>query len=95
MMTNEQILQIRFTSGDLDRSLTIKEYLKELLTELWREGEGFSGKRPFGNSGWEYDIYAALVRNKVIKGEFDDDEYLEDYDSKLADKKMLEVIASL
>lgn len=94
-MTNEQILQIRFTSGDLDRSLTIKEYLKELLTELWREGEGFSGKRPFGNSGWEYDIYAALVRNKVIKGEFDDDEYLEDYDSKLADKKMLEVIASL
>jgi len=94
-MTNKQILQLKFKSGDLNKELTIKDYLKELLTELWKEGEGFSGKRPFGNSGWEYDIYVALVKNKVIKGEFDDDDYLEDYDSKEADKKMLEVISSL
>lgn len=23
---------------------------------LWVEGEGFSGKRPFGNSGWEAEL---------------------------------------
>ena len=43
-------------------TLTIKEYLHKLLSTLWDEGESFNGKRPFGNSGWEYDIYTALVK---------------------------------
>lgn len=54
-----------------------------------RKGEGFSGKRPFGNSGWGEDIAFALVKAKIIKGkiyteedEDDIDQYLDDYDSK-------------
>lgn len=50
---------------------TVRGYLKALLTELWASGEGFSGKRPFGNSGWEYDIYRALVVNGLVGGKID------------------------
>jgi hypothetical protein len=50
---------------------TIKGYLKALLTQLWAEGEGFSGKRPFGNSGWEYDLYKALLAAGLVEGRVD------------------------
>jgi len=46
---------------------TVKGYLKALLSTLWDEGEGFSGKRPFGNSGWEYDLTDALIDNKLAQ----------------------------
>lgn len=52
---------------------TIRDYLEELLLTLWSEKEGFSGKRPFGNSGWEYDLYIALVREGIVKGSFDEE----------------------
>jgi hypothetical protein len=39
--------------------VTIREYLRTLLSELWREEESFNGKRPFGNSGWQYDVYTS------------------------------------
>ncbi len=32
------------------------------------EGEGFSGKRPFGNSCWESDLYWPLAKADVIEG---------------------------
>lgn len=47
---------------------TVKGYLKALLFTLWDEEEGFSGKRPFGNSGWQSDVAFALVKGKLIKG---------------------------
>lgn len=74
---------------------TIKGYLKALLTELWSEGEGFSGKRPFGNSGWEYDLYKALITAKVVKGKLDEDGYLDSVDNKAANKLIFEAIDSL
>lgn len=46
---------------------TVKGYLKALLFTLWDEDEGFSGKRPFGNSGWEYDLTDALIDNKLAQ----------------------------
>lgn len=46
---------------------TVKGYLKALLSTLWDECEGFSGKRPFGNSGWEYDLTDALIENKFAQ----------------------------
>ena len=49
------------------KAKTVREYLKMLLERLWEEGEGFSGKRPFGNSGWEYDLYAALEEKGVTE----------------------------
>lgn len=49
--------------------VSIREYLCALLTQLWEEGEGFSGKYPFGNSGWEYGLYDALVLAGAVPGE--------------------------
>jgi hypothetical protein len=51
---------VRFTS-DAGDNLTCREYLCALLEVLWDEGESFSGKRPFGNSGWDGDILDALA----------------------------------
>ena len=50
---------VRFDS-DAGDNLTCRQYLCALLAQLWSEGSGFSGKRPFGNSGWEWDILDAL-----------------------------------
>jgi hypothetical protein len=38
----------------------IREYFKAYLKELLIKGEGFSGKRPLGNSGWDYDLTQAV-----------------------------------
>ena len=71
---------------------TIKDYFKKLLLVLWEEGEGFSGKRPFGNSGWEYDIYIPLAKEGYIDAEFDEDMCLENLDVKYANKLVIEMI---
>lgn len=63
-------LEVRFSS-DAGADLTVREYLRMLLMAVWNEGEGFSGKRPFGNSGWENDIYAPLVKAGFIDGTLD------------------------
>lgn len=39
---------------------TVGAYLAEILITLLREGAGFSGKRPLGNSDWDYSIDEAL-----------------------------------
>ena len=64
------ILDIEMQENDADAK-TIRDYLKTLLRNLWSQGEGFSGKRPFGNSGWEFEIYKALVVAGAVKGEVD------------------------
>jgi hypothetical protein len=68
-----ELLDFVFFSEDLDRDLTIREYLVKLLWTLWNDGEGFSGKRPYGNSGWEFELYAALLKAQAIEGELDED----------------------
>lgn len=88
------ILDIKMQKNDANAE-TIKDYLKALLTELWKEGEGFSGKRPFGNSGWEFEIYTALIVAGVVKGKLDDDGYLDSVDEKSANKLIFEAIDSL
>jgi len=57
---------VRFTS-DAGDDLTCREYLCELLAAVWEQEEGFNGKRPFGNSGWQGDILDALADAKCIK----------------------------
>jgi hypothetical protein len=77
------------------KAATVKDYLKALLTRLWGEGEGFSGKRPFGNSGWEYDVYQALVANGLVTGTLDEDGYVNEFDEAAANKLILEAIEGL
>jgi len=80
---------------------TIGSYFSKMMIKLWEEGESFSGKRPFGNSGWEHDVYESLVMNEVCKGaidRYDDDPdwfdvEIEDYDE--ADKIISKALGSL
>jgi hypothetical protein len=58
-------LALRFDS-DAGDDLTVKQYLHALLRTLWDEQESFSGKRPFGNSGWDFDLYAPLAKAGFI-----------------------------
>ncbi len=61
-------LDARFECGDLYREVTVREYLHSLLKTLWEQGEGFSGKRPFGNSGWQGDLLDPLIKAGFIPG---------------------------
>ena len=44
--------------------------------------DDFNGKRPFGNSGWKYNVYAPLTKAGLISGSLDDDGYVESLDAK-------------
>ena len=66
-----------FHCEDLGYTITIHNYLKKLLSKLWEEGEGFSSKRPFGNSGWQLDLLMVLIEKDIIIGVIDSDGYLD------------------
>lgn len=87
------ILDILMGDNDAD-ALTIRDYLKALVKQVWLEGEGFSGKRPFGNSAWEYELYYPLVKAGVIEGRIVNG-YLENVDWKAGRQVILDAIESL
>ena len=72
MNAYDPALDTAFVSHDIGET-TVREYLKTLLKAVLIDGECFSGKRPFGNSGWEYDIARPLISASVLKGELDED----------------------
>ena len=75
--TPQQVLDLAMPENDSGAS-TIRGYLVTLLATLWREGEGFSGKRPFGNSSWQCDLYIPMIQAGMIEGTVDEDGYLDD-----------------
>lgn len=90
--------------GDNDaNAATVRGYLKALLTKLWEEDEGFSGKRPFGNSGWSRELYFPLVKAGRVKGEIDtvdtyggvEQECLEEYDAEACNQLIFDAIDQL
>lgn len=92
--TARQALNLKMQPNDANAP-TIRDYLIRLLSLVWEEGEGFNGKRPFGNSGWEYDLYVPLVRAGMIEGTFDHDGYPEDLDDILGDEIIAAAIQEL
>lgn len=78
MTTPQEILATPMQANDAEAA-TIGEYLAALLLGVWHEGEGFDGKRPFGNSSWECEIHVALVSAGLIAGTLDEDGYLDDF----------------
>jgi hypothetical protein len=75
---------------------SLREYLQALLRTMWREGEEFSGKRPFGDSGWQDEVYRVLVAEGLVDGlvdEFDGD--LLRVDTRAADALVDEAIGRL
>ncbi|WP_157266520.1 hypothetical protein [Azohydromonas aeria] len=80
-------LDVRFDS-DAGEGITVRDYLRRLLETLWDEGECFSGKRPFGNSGWEWDLFHPLAVAGFIPGTVQDGAIID-----LDDKQRREAIA--
>lgn len=81
VLTEENIkaaadLQFEETDSDSGAKST-REYMEALLSKLWSEGEGFSGKRPFGNSGWYLDLFKQFIIAGLIDGEVDEDGYFD------------------
>ncbi len=70
-MKTKDILDLQIDSSQLQEALTIRGYLILLLQKLFRDGECFNSKRPFGNSCWESDLYWTLARAGVIEGGID------------------------
>lgn len=77
------------------KAATVRDYMKALLRRLLKEGEGFSGKRPFGNSGWEYELYIPLVKAGLVSGKLDADGCVDEIDVKAADALLLAAVAEL
>ncbi len=94
MATGKEILDLPMMGNDADAD-TIREYLIALLTKLWAEEEGFSGKRPFGSSGWSIELYQALVIGGIIPGELDPDGFVSDYDKVEGDQAIFKAIEAL
>lgn len=86
-----QALDVRFDS-DAGDNLSIRDYLHNLLWDLWSKGEGFSSKRPFGNSGWEADLYTPLVAHGFVGGSLDEDGQLLDVEASKADALVFDMI---
>jgi len=82
-MDTKGILDLPMSSNDA-RATNIGEYLRALLATLLDEGESFSGKRPFGNSGWEYDLYKPLIVAGLVQGSLDGDGYIDNLDVRAA-----------
>lgn len=70
---------------------TIGEYLRNLLLAVWQEKEGFSGKRPFGNSSWEYEL-VALVKAGIKIGVIDEFGDVESVDEEQLDSLITNAI---
>lgn len=89
------VLNLYMAGDNQAGASTVRDYLKALLLRLWDEGEGFSGKRPFGNSGWEYDLYYTLVKNNFVSGYINDYGEVESVDSYAANQLIFSAIRAL
>lgn len=78
MTTEEQELAIRVLAcpmiGGLHResgARTVGHFLCILAGEVWLRQECFNGKRPFGNSSWNWDVLEALIAAGIIEDDED------------------------
>lgn len=85
------VLSYPMSDNDAD-ARTVGHYLRTLLWTIWQDGEYFSGKRPFGNSGWEYDLYKTLISGGFVSGELDEDGYIDSVDEESADEIIFDCI---
>ena len=90
-----KLSELRFYSNDLDDNVSIKTYIKEILKVLWLEPDDFNGKRPLGNSGWQFDLYKAMIKKNIIEGEVDDYGCVDSVNMTDADKLIIDYISIL
>jgi hypothetical protein len=92
-MTPNPILDCPMGENDAEAE-TVRDYFKALLFALWAEAEAFSGKRPLGNSDWQFEVYESLIKAGLIPGKIEDGEVHLD-DMRGADKLIFEAIKQL
>ena len=92
MSDTETLLRVLDTPVEGDHPGLLRDYLCALLLKLCADGSEFSGKRPFGNSSWEYDLYIGLIKGGLVEGELDEDGYVEEVDTAAADALIAEAI---
>ena len=78
----DEVLELAFFSTDLDKFITVREFLKKILSTFIIEREQFSSKRPFGNSDWDSDLIKLFIKMRIIKGTVDEYDDIEDFDNK-------------
>jgi hypothetical protein len=59
------------------------------------EGEGFDGKRPFGNSGWDSDLFKPLIKAGLVAGGIDQYGSISGCDFEAAETMLLETISEV
>lgn len=95
MSLNETVLACPMIRPNDANAETVRDYLKALLLKVWEEAENFSGKRPFGNSGWEYEVYESLGAAGIINTSIDDWDDVVIEDPRSADQLILDAIKAL
>ena len=93
-MTGEEILAIPMEPNEAEAP-TIRAYIVRLALEVFTKGECFSGKRPFGSSGWLGEVEAALIKAGAVKGKLDEDGYVEEVDCKQVTKSIKDACKAL
>lgn len=95
MTDPKQILATPMQPDNSAGAETVGDYLVKLLERIWDETDAFSGKRPFGTSGWEYEPMIALVKAGHVIGSFDEAGYLKEIDSDEANRLIVSAISGL
>jgi len=72
----------KILASPYDETTSIKQQLQKLLKKVMKEQECFSGKRPFGDGCYYFEIYAALAKAGVTFIMLDEDGYVNDLDDK-------------
>lgn len=93
-MTGAEILALPMEPNDA-KAETIKAYLGNLLRGVWVKEETFSGKRPFGNSGWKHEVFTTLAKASAIEADYDDEGGLAGYDEVAGEEAILLAIDAL
>lgn len=68
MGITKETLEFQMLENDADAA-TFKEYFIALAREVCMQEENFSGKRPFGNSGWKNELYESMIYNNLVDAE--------------------------
>lgn len=77
MSEMEQILETEVYDGD-----TLRTVLKDLVVKIFNEQEGFSGKRPFGDSDFYCRVENSLVIAGFVEGVVEDGEVVQSNDAQ-------------
>lgn len=95
MITAQQVLTTPVPHGNDAGAETIGDYLVRLLEVLWYQKDGFSGKRPFGNSDWCGDVEIALIQAGHVEGVIDEYGYINSVDSEAVNRLIESAIQEL